>query len=130
MFIDLDRFKVVNDSLGHGAGDTSLKIVSARIQSCLRTSDLLFRMGGDEFTVILPEVSAPEEAAVVARCILTAVAAPVSIEERELTVGASIGIAVFPGDGDSSECLLKSADSAMYSAKANGPAILPSTMPR
>lgn len=123
MFIDLDRFKVVNDSLGHAAGDTLLKIVSARIQSCLRASDLLFRIGGDEFTVILPEVSTPEEAAVVARRILLAVAGPVSIQEHELMVGASIGIAVFPGDGDSAECLLKSADSAMYSAKKDGPGI-------
>lgn len=123
MFIDLDRFKVVNDSLGHAAGDTMLKIVSARIQSCLRGSDLLFRMGGDEFTVILPEVSAPEEAAVVARRILAAVSGPVSIQAHELMVGASIGIAVFPGDGDSAECLLKSADSAMYSAKKDGPGI-------
>lgn len=123
MFIDLDRFKVVNDSLGHAAGDTLLKIVAARIQSSLRASDLLFRMGGDEFTVILPEVSAPEEAAVVARRVLLAVAGTVSIQEHELMVGASIGIAVFPGDGDSAEGLLKSADSAMYSAKKNGPGI-------
>ena len=120
MFIDLDRFKIVNDSLGHQAGDALLKVVSARIASCLRNSDLLFRMGGDEFTVILPAVATPEDAAIVARRVLEAVAAPVSVHEHELTVGATIGIAVYPGDGDNAETLLKNADAAMYSAKESG----------
>jgi diguanylate cyclase (GGDEF)-like protein len=120
MFIDLDRFKIVNDSLGHDAGDMLLKVVSARIHACLRSSELLFRMGGDEFTIILPEIAAPEEAAFVARRILEAVVNPVSVHEHELIVGATIGIAVYPGDGDSAEALLKNADAAMYSAKENG----------
>ena len=120
MFIDLDRFKIVNDSLGHDAGDQLLKVVSARIQSCLRQSDLLFRMGGDEFTIILPEIATPEDAAFVARRILEAVATPVSVHEHALIVGATIGIAVYPGDGDSPEALIKNADAAMYSAKQNG----------
>jgi len=120
MFVDLDRFKIVNDSLGHEAGDSLLKVVAARIQACLRESDLLFRMGGDEFTVILSQITAPEDAAFVARRVQDAVAAPVSVHEHELAVGATIGIAVYPGDGDSAEALLKNADAAMYSAKENG----------
>jgi diguanylate cyclase (GGDEF)-like protein len=120
MFVDLDRFKIVNDSLGHEAGDSLLKVVSARIHACLRESDLLFRMGGDEFTVILSQITAPEDAAFVARRVQEAVAAPVSVHEHELAVGATIGIAVYPGDGDSAEALLKNADAAMYSAKENG----------
>ena len=120
MFIDLDRFKIVNDSLGHEAGDLLLKAVSARIAASLRGSDLLFRMGGDEFTVLLPEIHAPEDAAFVARRVMDAVAQPVQVHEHELTVGATIGIAVYPGDGDTGEALLKNADAAMYAAKEAG----------
>jgi len=120
MFIDLDRFKIVNDSLGHGAGDLLLKAVSERIAGCLRGNDLLFRMGGDEFTVLLPHIEAPEDAAQVARRIMAAVEAPVVVHEHELRVGATIGIAVHPGDGETAESLLKNADAAMYSAKAAG----------
>jgi diguanylate cyclase (GGDEF)-like protein len=120
MFIDLDRFKIVNDSLGHEAGDLLLKVVSARISESLRGSDLLFRMGGDEFTVILPEIEAPEDAAFVARRVMDAMALPVPVHEHELTVGATIGIAVYPGDGDTGEALLKNADAAMYAAKEAG----------
>jgi diguanylate cyclase (GGDEF)-like protein len=120
MFVDLDRFKIVNDSLGHEAGDSLLKVVAERIHACLRGSDLLFRMGGDEFTIILPQIASPEDVAFVARRVQEAVAAPVSVHEHELAVGATIGIAVYPGDGDSAEALLKNADAAMYSAKENG----------
>ncbi len=120
MFIDLDRFKIVNDSLGHDAGDALLKAVSGRIQSCLRDSDLLFRMGGDEFTIILPHIAEPEDAAHAAQRVLEAVASPMKIGQHELIVGATIGIAVFPDDGDNAEALLKHADAAMYSAKDSG----------
>ena len=120
MFIDLDRFKIVNDSLGHQAGDQLLKLVATRIRDCLRKSDLLFRMGGDEFMVVMPEIAAPENAAHMAQRIIAAVAAPVSLYEHQLTVGATIGIAVFPGDGDTPEALVKNADAAMYSAKQAG----------
>lgn len=117
MFIDLDRFKIVNDSLGHSAGDALLRTVSAHIQNCLRDSDLLFRMGGDEFTVILPQITTLEDAAFVARRVLEALARPIAVHEHELTVGATIGIAVYPGDGERADALLKNADAAMYSAK-------------
>jgi diguanylate cyclase (GGDEF)-like protein len=119
MFIDLDRFKAVNDNLGHDVGDMLLKVVSERIHTCLRSSDILFRIGGDEFTVILPVITEPEEAASVATRILEAVAAPVLIDGHELSVGATIGIAIYPGDGDSAGELLRNADAAMYSAKEN-----------
>jgi diguanylate cyclase (GGDEF)-like protein len=120
MFVDLDRFKIVNDSLGHQAGDALLRVVSERIHCSLRASDLLFRMGGDEFTIILAELAAPEDADGVARRILEAVTAPVTIHEHELRTSATIGIAVYPGDGDSPDELLRNADAAMYSAKATG----------
>lgn len=120
MFIDLDRFKNVNDSLGHDAGDTLLKVVSARIVSCLRRSDLLFRLGGDEFTIVLPRIAAPDEAAVLARRILDAVAVPLTIHGRALHTSASIGIAIYPGEGENMEALLKNADAAMYRAKESG----------
>jgi diguanylate cyclase (GGDEF)-like protein len=119
MFIDLDRFKAVNDSLGHDAGDMLLKVVSERIHTCMRSSDILFRIGGDEFTVILPVITEPEEAASVAARILEAVAAPVHIGGHELSVGATIGIAICPDDGESAGELLRNADAAMYSAKEN-----------
>ncbi|KAF4530521.1 hypothetical protein B566_EDAN018648, partial [Ephemera danica] len=120
MFIDLDRFKVVNDSLGHGAGDQLLKTVAERIRHMLRSSDLLFRMGGDEFTVILPQVSSAEDAAHAAQRICAAVASPLSIQEHDVSVAASVGIALFPEDGRDVETLVKNADAAMYSAKKVG----------
>ena len=120
MFIDLDRFKIVNDSLGHDAGDALLKAVSTRIQACLRDSDLLFRMGGDEFTIVLPMIAAPEDAAHAAQRVLDAVSCPVMVHQHELRVSATIGIAVFPVDGSNAEALLKHADAAMYSAKERG----------
>ena len=120
MFIDLDRFKIVNDSLGHQAGDELLRVAAARIRACLRDSDLLFRMGGDEFTVILPRIAAPEDAAFVARRVIGAVAEPVTLHEHEINVGATIGIAVHPTDGVTADALVKNADAAMYSAKEAG----------
>ena len=120
MFIDLDRFKNVNDSLGHQAGDALLKVVSERIRDCLRGSDVLFRMGGDEFTVILPRIGAPQDAALVAMRIIDAVSLPVSLREREFAVGATIGIALYPGDARDAEALVRHADAAMYSAKEAG----------
>jgi diguanylate cyclase (GGDEF)-like protein len=120
MFVDLDRFKIVNDSLGHDSGDRLLREASSRIQGCLRDSDVLFRMGGDEFTVILPSIAVPEDAGVIARRIRNAIARSVRLNEHEISIGASIGIAVFPVDGDTVETLLRNADHAMYSAKEAG----------
>ncbi|HZF80218.1 MAG TPA: EAL domain-containing protein [Rubrivivax sp.] len=120
MFIDLDRFKIVNDSLGHDAGDELLRTVAGRLQGSLRDSDLLFRMGGDEFTVILPHIAGPEDAASVARRLHEVLIRPIAVHEHQLSVGATIGIAVYPEDGDRADVLLKNADAAMYSAKERG----------
>lgn len=120
LFIDLDRFKVVNDSLGHQEGDALLKAVAQRLRSCMRESDLVFRMGGDEFTVIVQNLEHPEDAAVVARRILAAFQESVHLPGHDLAVGASVGIAIFPADGASAEQLVKNADAAMYAAKEGG----------
>ena len=120
MFLDLDRFKVVNDSLGHHAGDQLLRVAAARIQRCVRDSDMLFRMGGDEFTVLLEDVRGPEHTASVAHRILEAVAEPVQLHDHEIRVTVSIGMALFPRDDSSGERLVKSADTAMYRAKELG----------
>jgi diguanylate cyclase (GGDEF)-like protein len=125
MFVDLDRFKVVNDSFGHPAGDHLLKVVAQRLQACLRQGDRLFRMGGDEFTVILSTVTSPQEAAMVAVRLRQAASQPVSIDASMVEVGATIGIVVFPcaaaGTGaDTADDVLRRADAAMYRAKARG----------
>jgi diguanylate cyclase (GGDEF)-like protein len=120
MFLDLDRFKRVNDSLGHEAGDQLLLGSTTRIRGCLRESDLLFRMGGDEFTVLLENVKGPEEAAMVATRMLQAIAEPIELARHELTATASIGIALYPRDDHSGDSLVKSADTAMYRAKELG----------
>jgi diguanylate cyclase (GGDEF)-like protein/PAS domain S-box-containing protein len=131
LFLDLDRFKNVNDSLGHGIGDLLLKEVAERVTHCLRKADavsrepevpqnVLARLGGDEFTVLLTTLRHAEDAARVAQRILDALASPFRIEGHEIFTSASIGIAVFPDDGDDVETLLKNADTAMYSAKEEG----------
>ncbi|MDO9599778.1 MAG: EAL domain-containing protein [Azoarcus sp.] len=120
LFIDLDRFKHVNDSLGHPVGDRLLQTVARRLDSVVREQDTLARQGGDEFVVILEEIDDPEDAARVALKLLSALEAPVVLDQHEIFVGASIGISLFPDDGDSSEELLRSADSAMYEAKEAG----------
>ena len=120
MFLDLDRFKYVNDTLGHSLGDEMLKTVAARLAEALREEDSIARMGGDEFTVLLPELNSPDDAASVAQKLIEAVAQPMRIEETELFITTSIGIALFPNDGDTAELLLKNADHAMYRAKDAG----------
>lgn len=120
LFLDLDRFKLVNDSLGHAVGDQLLKAVAGRLASCLRTTDTVSRLGGDEFTVILEDLSSSEDAARIAQKLLEAVAVPLVIEGHEIFVGASIGIALYPTDHDDRDALIKSADTAMYSAKEEG----------
>ena len=120
MFLDLDRFKSINDSLGHAVGNQLLQAVARRLRSTVRETDTIARMGGDEFTVLLNNVSDPEEVAVVARKIIDQFSVPFTAGGRELHTTTSIGIAMYPTDGHDVDTLLKHADSAMYRAKARG----------
>jgi diguanylate cyclase (GGDEF)-like protein/PAS domain S-box-containing protein len=120
MFIDLDRFKPINDSLGHSVGDVLLKEVSQRLVSQLRVGDTICRIGGDEFVVVLPEVKRSSDIAQVAQKVIEQVSQPITVDERELAVSCSIGIAVFPDDGRDAETLIRNADAAMYHAKELG----------
>lgn len=139
LFFDLDNFKNVNDGLGHQMGDLLLMQVGTRLRDCTRGSDhiellnssfstmprsadthVLARMGGDEFTLLLPDIHSPEETSKVAVRILTKLAMPFILNDHEVFIGASIGIAIYPADGESSETLLKHADIAMYEAKSRG----------
>lgn len=120
MFLDLDRFKLVNDTLGHSIGDEMLRIIAGRLRSVVREGDTIARMGGDEFTVLLSDLKHTDDAARIARKLLQIVAQPLRVEGHELYVTTSIGIAVHPGDGDTAELLLKNADSAMFRAKDLG----------
>ena len=121
MFLDLDGFKHINDSLGHTIGDKLLQSVAKRLLSCVRTSDTVSRQGGDEFVVLLSEVEKTEDAAIAARRMLQAVAEPHAIDKHDLHVTISVGVSVYPDDGLDAETLIKDADTAMYQAKENGP---------
>lgn len=120
LFLDLDRFKSVNDSLGHAIGDRLLQSVAERLLACVRSSDTVSRQGGDEFVILLSEVACPADAAVSAEKILLALSMPHRIDQRDLHLTASIGIVTYPDDGMEAETLLKHADLAMYRAKATG----------
>ena len=120
MFVDLDRFKVVNDSLGHLRGDELLRQVADRLKQTIRKADTLARVGGDEFILLIPELSERGQAEVVASKFLRCLADPFMVEGHTLHVSASIGIAVFPGDGESIDDLMRHADMAMYQVKASG----------
>jgi diguanylate cyclase (GGDEF)-like protein/PAS domain S-box-containing protein len=120
LFIDLDRFKQINDTLGHSVGDALLQQVSRRLESCLRRSDSLARMGGDEFTLVLSELKDPQDALRVAQKLLDALEAPFKVDAYELFVSASIGISVYPRDGRDAVTLQRHADNAMYRAKNRG----------
>lgn len=120
LFLDLDRFKHINDTLGHEAGDELLKEVAKRLRNCVRESDTVARLGGDEFVVLLPELDVEKYAATVAQKILSAVARPFLLLGREFRVTASIGISTYPQDGPDEETLRKNADIAMYQAKSEG----------
>jgi len=119
-FLDLDRFKLINDSLGHSVGDKLLQVVARRIRALLRDDDTVTRIGGDEFTILVPSVERVEDATVVARRVRETLKHPIVIDGRELFVSASIGVSLYPSDGDDAETLLKNADTAMYRAKTQG----------
>ena len=120
LYLDLDRFKSVNDGIGHVAGDTVFQEVARRLTSCVREADTVARVGGDEFVVLLPEIARTEDAAVVAAKFLASVAEPFSAGGRRIDLTTSIGVSVFPDDGGDAETLLRSADNAMYRAKEKG----------
>ncbi|MDB5851781.1 MAG: hypothetical protein JWP29_5533 [Rhodoferax sp.] len=119
-FIDLDRFKQVNDTLGHEAGDLLLKEVALRLRQTLRASDTVARLGGDEFVVLMPDLKDDTHAETVARKILGAISRPFSVPGQELRVTCSVGISRFPNDGTDEQTLMKNADIAMYQAKESG----------
>lgn len=120
LFMDLDRFKLINDSLGHGIGDELLITVAKRLERCVRDGDTVSRMGGDEFTAVLKDLQSPENAEIVAQKIIKAFAEPFIVQGHELHVTTSIGITIYPRDGEDIEVLLKNADTAMYHAKSQG----------
>lgn len=120
LFVDLDYFKSINDSLGHAMGDLLLQEVAARLNATIRTEDTVARHGGDEFIILLQNIAGSQEAKVVAQKILNELIRPFHIHGKELHIGGSIGIALFPSDGNDVEVLLRSSDIAMYHAKRNG----------
>ena len=120
LFVDLDNFKVINDSLGHSPGDAVLRIVARRLRESVRVTDTIARFGGDEFTVLLPEAQDTEDVKRIADKIRDAIRKPILIDGRDLAVSASVGAVIFPRDGQNSETLLKNADTAMHRAKELG----------
>ncbi|MBI3445202.1 MAG: diguanylate cyclase [Magnetospirillum sp.] len=120
LYVDLDKFKPINDTLGHEAGDAVLREVALRLNHCIRSSDTVSRVGGDEFVVVVEEIGRPGEAAMVARKIIDTLATPIYYHEHACQVGASIGIAVFPDDGNTMDEVCKAADVAMYRVKHSG----------
>ncbi|MDQ0569233.1 diguanylate cyclase (GGDEF)-like protein/PAS domain S-box-containing protein [Variovorax paradoxus] len=120
LFIDLDRFKHINDTLGHGVGDEMIKICGERLTALLREADVVARFGGDEFVLLLENLSSANDAAVLSEKVLACCAEPFAVAGRELHVTASVGVSVYPDDGGDAEALLKNADTAMYRAKEKG----------
>ncbi|HOM70908.1 MAG TPA: EAL domain-containing protein [Armatimonadota bacterium] len=120
MFLDLDRFKIINDTLGHSAGDILLTHVAKRLTTVLRDVDTIARMGGDEFTIIISEIDSPDEVSIIAEKVLKSFPEPFYVNDQEVFVSPSIGISLFPTDGADAETLVKNADTAMYRAKDFG----------
>jgi len=120
MFVDLDEFKKINDSLGHTIGDKLLQSVSSRLVSCVRRSDTVSRLGGDEFVLLLTQVEHGEDAAFIGKKIIGSLGEPFSIDDKHLDIHASIGVSTYPGDGQDAETLIHKADTAMYAAKQLG----------
>jgi len=120
LFVDLDRFKLVNDTMGHHAGDCLLVEVALRLSSCLRAGDILARIGGDEFTALLRNINSSKAAGVVANRMLQQMSAPFDVQGNKMVIGASIGIGMFPENATDVEGLIACADAAMYRAKELG----------
>ena len=120
MFLDLDRFKYINDTLGHNVGDELLKTIAGRLKSCVRAEDTVARLGGDEFTVVLTEVAHAEDAGLIADKIVKVVCKPVTVGGKMIDTSASVGISIYPDDAVEGEGMVKAADTAMYHAKAMG----------
>ncbi|HEX4858837.1 MAG TPA: EAL domain-containing protein [Usitatibacteraceae bacterium] len=120
LFVDLDNFKTINDSLGHHAGDELLKRVAGRLKACVREADLIGRLGGDEFLVVITDLEREEDVAAIAEKISQSICEPFTLEDQQLSVSSSIGISLFPRDGETPETLVRNADAAMYLAKDQG----------
>ncbi|MBU6953900.1 EAL domain-containing protein [Hahella sp. HN01] len=120
VFLDVDQFKLINDSLGHNAGDAMLKVIAKRLTGMARASDTVVRYGGDEFVIILPDISPPEKVASFISRLMDVIAQPIQLDHRDIRVSASIGVSIYPQDGDHPEVLIKNADIAMYLAKEEG----------
>lgn len=130
IFADLDRFKIVNDTMGHSAGDKLLIQVALRLQGCIRSVDTVARLGGDEFAFILSELTHPEDATLVAEKVIFALSQVFELDGQEVYVSASLGISIYPGDGVDADSLLRNADTAMFQAKQQGPAIYQFYLPQ
>jgi diguanylate cyclase (GGDEF)-like protein len=120
MFVDVDRFKLVNDTFGHADGDALLRGIASRLSDTLRRGDTLARLGGDEFTILLPDIDRPEDAEIVARKIIDALATPFHLSREDFRATVSLGITLYPRDGASAEDLIRHADIAMYQVKRSG----------
>ncbi len=120
MFVDLDRFKILNDSLGHAAGDALLKEVASRLQGCIRRGDTAARLGGDEFVILLEQLHGERDASATARKLLKTLERPINIEGQEFFVTGSIGVSLYPADGQNPDALLRSANAAMHRSKESG----------
>ncbi|MCP1676759.1 diguanylate cyclase (GGDEF)-like protein/PAS domain S-box-containing protein [Natronocella acetinitrilica] len=120
LFVDLDHFKRINDSLGHGVGDQALRAIAERISGCVRKTDTACRLGGDEFVILLGDIDGPDDAAHIAEKVLAAITTPLRISGQTLQVSASVGISIHPGHGVDAEIIIRQADAAMYQTKADG----------
>ncbi len=120
-YLDLDRFKLVNDTWGHSTGDTFLRVLALRLKQCVREVDTVARVGGDEFVILMPDIRKTENLSTIARKLLATVSRPTNVDGKAIEVTASIGIACYPDDGEDSEILLRNADTAMCRAKETGP---------
>ncbi len=130
VFADLDRFKIVNDTMGHSMGDKLLVQVAQRLQECVRSGDTVARLGGDEFAFILSNLAHAEDATLVAEKVITALSLLFELEGQEIYISASLGISIYPGDGSDADSLFRNADTAMFQAKEHGPAIYQFYLPQ